>query len=406
MNKVHSRPIAWTIWAIAAIFYAYQYILRVMPSIFLDDIMGHFGIGAVAFGQFSGVYYIGYSLVHLPIGIMLDRFGPRRVMSSCMLLTVVGSLPLIYIDQWTYSIIGRILIGIGSSAAILGAFKIIRMAFDEAQFSRMLSFCVTIGLLGAIYGGGPVSFMRDRFGYEFVVQMIAITGIILAIATFFVVPNITSKGQSSILKDVKEVLGNRRVLLTCLSAGLMVGPLEGFADVWGSTFLKMHYQVEGSVAASLPSLIFLGMCFGGPILSLIAEKVSDYLITIIAAGLVMASAFFLLLFSVVSVPMLSVMFILVGISCAYQILAIFKASTYVREDVAGLTTAVANMIIMFFGYAFHTVIGTIVNSFGGIEVSRALVSGIAVIPFALILGGIGFFVLHRKERKEVIYVSK
>ena len=49
-----------------------------MPNIMLDDIMQQFQIDAATFGQFSGVYYIGYSLMHLPIGIMLDRFGPEK----------------------------------------------------------------------------------------------------------------------------------------------------------------------------------------------------------------------------------------------------------------------------------------------------------------------------------------
>ena len=52
--------------------------------------MEQFGVGAATFGQFSGVYYIGYSLMHLPVGIMLDRYGPRKIMTACILLTVAG----------------------------------------------------------------------------------------------------------------------------------------------------------------------------------------------------------------------------------------------------------------------------------------------------------------------------
>ena len=126
--------IAWTVWVIASVFYAYQYILRVMPNIMLDDIMQQFHIGAATFGQFSGVYYIGYSLMHLPIGMMLDRFGPRKIMPVCILLTVAGLLPLIFADHWIYPIVGRFLIGMGSSAAILGVFKIVRMTFSEKRF--------------------------------------------------------------------------------------------------------------------------------------------------------------------------------------------------------------------------------------------------------------------------------
>ncbi len=151
-----SRTIAWAMWTIASTFYAYQFIIRVMPNIMLENIMQRFDMDAALFGQFAGVYYIGYCAMHLPIGIMLDRYGPRKVMSICILLTVIGLLPIVFTDYWVYPIIGRALIGMGSSAAILGTFKIIRMTFSEKHFARMLSFSVTIGLLGAIFWIGSL----------------------------------------------------------------------------------------------------------------------------------------------------------------------------------------------------------------------------------------------------------
>lgn len=394
-----SRVTAWTIWMIASVFYAYQYILRVMPSIMLDDIMRQFHISAATFGQFSGVYYIGYSLMHLPIGIMLDRFGPKKVMSACILVSVIGLLPLIFADHWIYPIAGRMLIGMGSSAAILGLFKIVRMTFSEERFPRMLSFSVTIGLIGAIYGGGPVSYMREVFGYHAVIQLLAIGGVILALATYWIVPHVESSQQSTIVSDVKEVLSNHRVMSLCIFAGLMVGPLEGFADVWGAAFLKQVYGFDGTLAASLPSMIFIGMCFGAPVLSLIAEKAGSYLATVIGAGVGMMICFSLMLAWSLSPTALSLTFVLIGICCAYQILAIYKASTYVREQVAGLTTALANMIIMIFGYAFHTTISAIINAMGGPSTSQALVYGVAVIPVALALGTFGFILLFATEKK-------
>lgn len=392
-----SRFIAWSTWMAASIFYAYQYILRVMPNIMLGDIMHQFNIDAATFGQFSGVYYIGYSLMHLPIGIILDRYGPRKVMTGCTLLTVIGLLPIIFTTSWIYPIVGRVLIGIGSSAAILGTFKIIRMTFQEKHFTRMLSFSVTIGLIGAIYGGGPLSYMCTNFGYQVVVKILAATGIVLAIATYFVVPEIENKKPSTIISDIKEVLGNNRVIYTCLFAGLMVGPLEGFADVWSTEFFKQVYVLDPTLASSLPSMIFIGMCFGAPVLSLIAEK-TNYLATIISAGIMMTISFFVLLVWQLATSIIGFSFVLVGMCCAYQILAIYKASTYVSDRVAGLTTAVANMIIMIFGYAFHTIIGSIIHIMGGTSSPRAFIYGVAVVPIALSFGVIGFIILFIKER--------
>lgn len=397
-SRLDSRTIAWAVWVIASVFYAYQYILRVIPNIMLNDIMEKFDMNAATFGQFSGIYYIGYSLMHLPVGIMLDRYGPKKIMTGCILLTVIGMLPLIFSDYWIYPIAGRFLIGIGASAAILGVFKIIRMSFNEARFPRMLSLSVTIGLIGAIYGGGPVSYMLEAFGYQTVIQLLAAAGFLLAVTTYWIVPDVKTSPERTVVSDIKEVLSNGKVILSCVCAGLMVGTLEGFADVWGTVFFKQVYRFDNTVAATMPSMIYIGMCFGAPVLSFIADRVGSYLATIISAGITMALCFSLLLFSHLASGVLSLSLILVGVCCAYQILAIYKASTYVRVEVAGLTTAVANMIIMIFGYLFHTSIGGIVNIMGGASTSEALVYGLAIIPGGLCLGICGFILLFVREK--------
>ena len=393
-----SRSIAWIVWAIAAIFYAYQYILRVMPNIMMDDILQQFNIDAVIFGQFSGIYYIGYSLMHIPIGILLDRFGPKQIMPIFILMTVIGLLPLLFAKFWLYPVIGRFFIGMGSSAAILGTFKIIRLHFAEDKFTRLLSLAVTIGLIGAIYGGGPVNYMCEVLGYQAVIGIFAVAGMVLAIIAYLIIPALKSTERPLAFSDIMAVFSNKKVIAVCVSAGLMVGPLEGFADVWGTGFLKHVYGFEGSIAASLPSMIFVGMCFGAPLLSLVAEKTKHYFGTIIAAGVVMAISFIALIAGKLTIASMSVVFVAVGLCSAYQIIAIYKASTYVKEQVVSLTTAIANMIIMIFGYLFHTLIGWIVNLQGGPTEKNALLAGIAIIPITLALGIIGFCGLLIKEK--------
>ena len=394
-----SRIVAWCVWIIASVFYAYQYVLRVMPSIMMDDITQQFHIDATVFGQFSGIYYIGYSLMHLPIGIMLDRFGPRKVMTVCILLTVAGLLPILFSEHWIYPLLGRMLIGIGSSAAILGTFKIIRMTFKEQHFPRMLSFSVMIGLVGAVYGGQPMSYICHVLGYKMVVEIFVAIGLLLAFITYFIVPdNKPEPHQASIISNIKTVFSNGKVMMLCLFAGLMLGPLEGFSDVWGSGFFKQAYGFNEQTANYLPSMIFIGMCFGSPILSLIAEKTGYYLGTIIAAGVVMFLTFSALIAGVLTVSSITISFLFVGICCAYQILAIYKVSTYVPDNLAGLATAMANMIIMIFGYGFHTVIGLVINTHGGIHDAHAYIYGIGVIPVTIAVGIAGLLFLAHQEK--------
>jgi predicted MFS family arabinose efflux permease len=242
--------------------------------------------------------------------------------------------------------------------------------------------------------------MCTLIGYKGVTQIFVGVGLLLAALTYFLVPDIKeSPSKRNVWSNIKTVFTNKRVVFICLCAGLMLGPLEGFADVWGTAFLGQIYGFEGKTASYLPSIIYVGMCVGAPFLGYIAEKTGYYLGVIIACGLVMLLVFAGLVGGVLDLSTMGVGFGLVGVCCAYQILAIYKASTYVSEDVAGLTTAAANMIIMFFGSAFHTVIGFIIKAFGGPQVSAALIYGVGVIPGALILGVIGFSVISYQEKK-------
>jgi predicted MFS family arabinose efflux permease len=391
---------------VASLFYAYQYILRVLPSIMLDDIMLRFHMDSAMVGQFSGIYYIGYSLFHIPIGILLDRWGPKKVIPCCILLSIVGILPIVHAEHWMWPIWGRLATGIGSSAAILGVFKIIRMAYPGERFGRMLSFSVMVGLLGATYGGTPVRYLCQALGCKIVIDILALVGLLLALVAYWGVPPTGSARDdvkpSSPFAAIGSVLRNAKVMIICFSAGLMVGPLEGFADIWGPKFLNQVLHVEDSTASFIVSMIFMGMCLGVPVLNFIAEKSKNYLGTVIFSGLLMFVIFTLLVALQLSGTMVLIGgLFLVGICSPYQILAIYKASTYVPENTAGLTTAMANMIIMIFGYVLHSKIGYVTERFGGIEMESAFRWGIAVIPAALLLGIVGFAMVVRMDKKHI-----
>lgn len=399
----------WVMWFLASTFYAYQYVLRVLPNIMMPDIMAKFHIDATIFGQFSGLYYLGYAGMHIPIGILLDRVGPKIIMPLSMLLTAAGLLPLIYSDLWIYPSIGRILIGMGSSGAILGVFKVIRMGFSEDRFTRMLGISVTIGLMGAIYGGQPVHYLLTVFGFENVLNIFIITGIALAVCTYISIPAHKMSDQSPppIWQDIQTVLSHKKVWVVCLAAGLMVGPLEGFADVWGTAYLKTVYGFESTIAARLPSFIFLGMCIGAPLLTYWADKTQAYYEITIMAALVMALSFIGLFTGLLTSPIIMALFWLVGIMCSYQILMIYKASTYVKENVVGLTTASANMIIMVFGYFFHSTIGSLLNAFwdgtvineAPVYSSQAFTYALMIIPTGLIAAAINYGIIHFRESR-------
>jgi MFS family permease len=144
--------------------------------------------------------------------------------------------------------------------------------------------------------------------------------------------------------------------------------------------------------------MFVGMCFGAPVLNFIAEKFG-YIRSVILSAITMFVIFVMLLAGVFNVFSLTVCFVIVGICSAYQILAIYKASTYVSKNTANLTTAIANMIIMIFGYVFHGVIGSVINVFSEYGMNSAFCYGIAAIPVGLFIGSVGFMIVFRMEAK-------
>ncbi|MDR2677577.1 MAG: MFS transporter [Puniceicoccales bacterium] len=388
-------------WLTVSFFYAFQYVLRVLPSIFMDDVMARFSMDVMLFGQFSGVYYIGYALAHLPIGAMLDRYGPKKIVPACVLLSVAGVLPFVFATHWSWPILGRMLTGIGSSAAILGVFKIVRMAFAEGRFARMLSVSVSIGLMGAIYGGAPVRRLHATFGSQSIIIGLVIVGVILTVLCHMTIPEmekdkeVLERGPNP-LSILGKILVNPKVIFLCLSAGLMVGPLEGFADVWGPKFLNRAHGISPTRASFLSSLIFVGMCFGSPVLSFVAERSRRYFDTIIVSGILMFAVFALIIGShAIPMPAIVAGFLLVGLCSSYQVLVIYKVSTFVDEKMVGLATALANMIIMLFGYAFHGTIGFMIRICSRFGEEFSMRCGIASIPVALALGCLGCYLVRK-----------
>jgi len=79
MSALHS----WIMWFFSALFFAYQFIMRLFPGLCVSEIMHKFQIDATEFGLLSSMYYYGYAGMQIPMAILLDRFGPRLIVSLC-----------------------------------------------------------------------------------------------------------------------------------------------------------------------------------------------------------------------------------------------------------------------------------------------------------------------------------
>ena len=399
-------------WFLVSVFYAYQYILRVMPNIIGSMSMEKFKISAMAFGQFSGLYYIGYTLAHIPIGIFLDKYGPKIVLPICVILTIVGLIPLLVSDVWLFSQIGRIITGIGSAGSALGLFKVAGMYYGN-RFARMSGISIIIGLLGAMYGGLPVLSLLNKFGWKtFFIVFIAVGAVIALLLYIFMLPydQVTNLDSNKGLYDkIKLVVFNKYIIIISLLAGFMIGPLEGFADGWVTSFLRAVGNMDKDTSALLPSIIFIGVCIGAFILPYILEgKSFDTWNILVISAFGMMIPFLILYINSSNVVLVTILFFLIGFFSAYQIITTCKALSYVNDSVVALATAVNNMIVMAFGYFFHTAVSCVISLLWDGKVvdsepvyTKALMlKSMLFIPCGLFIGAIGFISLKYFTKKE------
>lgn len=395
-----SALVAFLIWLSITVFYCYQYILRVLPNIISAEVMTSFEVGASEFGSFAGVYYLGYIILHIPIGIAISRFGAKTVLPISIAITALGLIPLIYPISWNAVVIGRALTGIGSSAAGVGALQIFRILYP-AKFARMLGLMVCLGLLTVVQTGEFLVSIIAELGITYTLNVFLYSGLFLSLVTFYLMPKTIQENTSDTFSDLKSILLNYKLIFAALFAGLMVGPIEGFADAWGNAFLVTVYGVDKVLASYLTLLIFFGMSAGCIMLPYITDKTGYYYGTTIFSGLVMFCCFMLLLSTSISIDSLKFISIIIGIFSAYQVIILAKITTFVPEEKSGIAGAVANMIIMAFGGFFHNAIGisldllwngTIID---GLKIYDAdsYIKSISVIPISIIVAVIGFFII-------------
>ena len=168
----------------------------------------------------------------------------------------------------------------------------------------------------------------------------------------------------------------------------MVGPLEGFADAWGSLFITSIYNITKLQADSITSSIFLGMCIGCIILPYIAEKTKYYIGITILSGIVMIMSFAYILSGMANIEYLFGISVIIGLCSAYQVIIIVRIAMFVDKSQSSLATSVANMIIMGFGWVFHNLIGVTLQYLSSNITpynNEHLTIAIGIIPCAIIL---------------------
>ena len=382
------------VWLLLSFFYAYQFTLRVIPAVSVNELMVRFGLDAAQFGTFCSVYYIGYTAASIPLSIAIDRYNARMVIVLTVVMVCCG-IACLMTDSWYLAIIGRIITGVGSTGAILGVLKVISIYFEPRQQSKMLGISVTIGLLGGIYGGKPLAILIEKIGFDATIALFVMIGSGIAVATYLLLPKKFPGNAgddltiSTILSDIKKIFQNKALILLAIAGGLMVGPMEGFVDGWSVITLKSIHNWSDSDAALAPSTLFFGMCIGASVIGILIEKTQRYYTTIGICSILMMFGFSWILWgNSENMQFMFAVLFLIGVASAYQIVVMCKAGLLVSARLVTTGTAITNMIVMIFGSIYHAIIGNLITANNtltdGLYSIDAIKSGI--IPLIIGLG--------------------
>lgn len=396
---------------IGAMFFGFQFIIRMSVGILREDIMSRYNVGVVEFGNLAGIYYLGYSIMQIPVGIMLDKFNLKYVAISFMSLAIFGSLVFIVSDSWAVILLARFIIGVGSAVGILFCVKIVNSFFREELRSFMVSLCVTFGLLCAIFGGAPMKIISDNFGYTKTFFILTLSGSLLILALIFTkIPQNKNNQDTTEFNKILKLIINPNILIMAICSGFMVGTFEGFADVWGMMFFNKVLGFSQNKSISLTSLILIGFACGTFVIFALERFIKDSTL-ILFSGLITCLIYAFLVFdNEISYSTLCVLMFIFGILCQYQIIVLNFVSKIVDYNYKTVTVSIVNCVNMMFGSFFHKIIsyamemkwdGRVDEMGKNVYGSNAIVFGISTIPVFCFFGTLGFvYVIYKNKRNK------
>ncbi|MDR1361781.1 MAG: MFS transporter [Holosporaceae bacterium] len=362
------------IWGLASIFYLYEVVLRVSPSVMTNDLMFHYGITTGMLGMLISCFYYPYALLQLPCGLILDKIGPRNLIGFSVLLSILGSVLFALTNSLWVAQLGRCLVGSGAACAFVSCLQIASVVFSTKYFAVFTGIANMMGTLGGLCAGFPLASCVNSIGWRETIFLLASVGFIIAVLVFLLVPkSITAqkkikKKPSSFWGTLINVIKNKQIILLGLVGGFMYLPISVFSELWAVPFFMAKYQVGIETASLASSVIFVGFAIGSIPVALVARKLGGYVRTM-RLSIVGVAILFIPLIYVDNMPLSFVILFLIGVFTSGEILVFTCAKDNESPRNAGTAIAFSNAILMLIGSIFQPVLGILLDVFWTGELS-------------------------------------
>lgn len=364
VSNLSNNTRAYLAWFSVALFFLYQYILRVAPGVIVDELRQSFSLTAKEFGLLGSYYLYSYSLLQIPLGLIIDKVGIRKTIICSVILCMIGTLIMALSTQFWTMIISRILMGAGSATAFMGALKIAADYLPKGKRGFLMGLTLSMGTFGALIAGKPLIFCLEYSNWQKTILATLFIGIIVLIFSFMFLPKskkphgIIDKKTFNVSTQVKEVLKNKTIMLYAILAIGVYTPLSALADLWGTSFLRQKFLLERSDAAQISMMMYVGLAIGSILLSWFCEKYK-----LINRGIQLCSILLLLSFGLLlygpnfSSIYLILLLIVIGFLCGAEMMCFTGAASFTKPENSGITIGVVNTMNMLGGAILQYVIG-------------------------------------------------
>ena len=194
--------------------YYLSYLGRNINAVIAPDLVAELGLNAASLGLLTSVYFFAFAAFQLPLGVLLDRYGPRRVESALLLVAASGSALFAISDSLAGLASGRALLGLGVSACLMASFKANTLWFAAERLPLMNGWIMTAGGLGALSATAPVEAMLSSTGWRGVFFCFAALSVVAAVLLFCVVPKRVEETHSNSSQTLADALAGVRTVFS------------------------------------------------------------------------------------------------------------------------------------------------------------------------------------------------
>ena len=354
-------PRRWIVFILATSLFFLSQFYRTSNAVIASELIRDLSLDTEGLGLMSASFFYAFAITQIPISLLLDKVGPRRLMTFLTLLGILGAVIFSLADSLSLGLIGRILLGIGMACNLMGTFKLLTEWFEPFIFATLTGLVVAIGTFGNIIATTPLVMLVEQIGWQQSFQLIAAINLVLVLTLYIVVrdrPSHANRSASSMEPSIsfKQALLNLAMLLKerdywiiSVTSFVRYGTFAALQALWAGPFLREVMGYSAVKAGNLILLMTTGMIIGSPFWGAVSDRIFKTRKGIIVFCLLIVGGVALVLMSIppsANLIVIAALFFAFGFFSAAGMLVYPHIKDLMPQEMAGAAMTGVNLFNM------------------------------------------------------------